>query len=250
MPKHLSFFVSFVLLYSIVGAQNLRVRELFSGKDLTGDTITIQSRYTTWVGAESLDLYLVIENKSNNVIETGAKKMELDSLQKDVMHTFCFAGNCFPTGTYISPSHAFISGGSTDSSFIAHYLFDNTVHVRGINHVAYVFYNTNSPTDSAVIYVTYNSVVSNTGINAIHSSNQTLNIFPNPASTQISFTIDESFNNKWSISIINLIGKTVFAETINNPHEIKIPVKELNSGLYFIKVQSGNEIYSGRFLKE
>jgi len=73
-----------------------------------------------------------------------------------------------------------------------------------------------------------------TGINQVSVSNN-LEIYPNPATTNISIGVDAA-----SVFIFNTIGQVVYSTT-NYLKETPINVKELNSGIYFIKTDAGTK---------
>lgn len=205
----------------------------------------IQSIYSTWVGYESLDLFLVIENKTNATIETGAKKMELDSLQPDVMHTICFAGNCYSTDVFVSPMHAFIRPGSNDSSFIAHFLFDNRVHTRGVNHVAYFFYDVAHPADSAGVFVTYNSVAIGNAVKEKSTPGVLEALFPNPANDKVKLPFPGRFE------LYNNLGEKIepFSGTFFSA-EPSVDLSSIPNGIYYYVLVDGLNKTSGKLLVE
>ncbi len=88
------------------------------------------------------------------------------------------------------------------------------------------------------------------GVNEVNNALQKISVFPNPTNNKISFSLNETNNKTLNIIITNILGETVFNNTLNYQKEIEIPVTDLNNGLYFIKVQSGNNTYAGKFVKE
>jgi len=88
------------------------------------------------------------------------------------------------------------------------------------------------------------------GINEVNNFIQKISVFPNPASNKISFSLNETSNKTLNIIITNILGERVFNNTLNYQKEIEIPVTDLNNGIYFIKIQSGNNTYAGKFVKE
>lgn len=62
-----------------------------------------------------------------------------------------------------------------------------------------------------------------------------LEIYPNPASTQVSIGVDAS-----SVSIFNTVGKEVYSTT-NYRKGTPINVEDFNSGLYFIKADNNTQ---------
>jgi len=88
------------------------------------------------------------------------------------------------------------------------------------------------------------------GVNELNNFIQKISVFPNPATNKISFSLNETNNKTLSVIITNILGKTVFSNTLNYQKEIEIPLTDLNNGIYFIKIQSGNNTYAGKFVKE
>ena len=93
-----------------------------------------------------------------------------------------------------------------------------------------------------------------TGINESHIDNETLNIYPNPATNQITMEFDLAETKNTFIEIKNLLGQTV--ENITNTafskgaNKIEIEINEFSKGLYFIQLQSGNKIINKKFVKQ
>ena len=88
------------------------------------------------------------------------------------------------------------------------------------------------------------------GLNEVNNTLQKISVFPNPATNKISFSLNETNSKTLSVIFTNILGETVFNNTLNYQKEIEIPVTDLNNGIYFIKIQSGNNAYAGKFVKE
>lgn len=71
-------------------------------------------------------------------------------------------------------------------------------------------------------------------------------VYPNPADDQI--FINNSFKNIISYQIFDITGKTVLSD---NSYETgkSIFIKDLKTGIYFIKITDGKNIYNYRFVK-
>lgn len=232
-------------------AQNLSLTDMSNQADITGASITIRSTDNNgWVGFESLDLAVKVSNTSAGTMEIGARKIELDTLQSDVQHTICFAGACYATTVFVSPNHLMLPPGASDSGFIAHYLFDNRVHIRGINHVEYMFYNVNNPVEAVTVNVTYNTVV-NTGIDEQNNTNSGILLFPNPANELITLAFDDASSgvSDLQLKITGAMGDLVnVMKQFTNEKTIALETKNLPAGIYFLSVQNnGKTIKSGKF---
>jgi len=85
------------------------------------------------------------------------------------------------------------------------------------------------------------------GLNTISES--TISIYPNPANEIINvnsnFAVDE-----YSIEIIDITGRSIsqIPYSANNSN-LQIDISTLTKGLYFIKLNNGNSIYTARFSK-
>lgn len=73
-------------------------------------------------------------------------------------------------------------------------------------------------------------------------------VFPNPAKNVINIsTVD--MKGLVKISIFDLQGKLIYSNSINNNDEqITIPLQNIISGNYLIKLENGNKIVSKRFI--
>ena len=80
----------------------------------------------------------------------------------------------------------------------------------------------------------------------IPSNNPEIHILPNPSSDFISVMFET--NEKATYSVIDLSGKILMTKSSDEPETI-FDIHELASGLYFIKVKSGNKEYTEKFLK-
>jgi len=87
-------------------------------------------------------------------------------------------------------------------------------------------------------------------IEKVNSPDYHFNIYPNPASGDL--TIHTSVNNgqESEISIINMLGEVMQKEKIKINKEEKINIKELPSGMYMIRVAGQEEEWVGRFVKQ
>jgi hypothetical protein len=82
----------------------------------------------------------------------------------------------------------------------------------------------------------------NTGINEPTQPNNSVHVFPNPASTSITFQIENSTDE---IIIIDQLGKEVRRQKINGEKQIEISVADLADGMYFYQVVQKDNIRSG-----
>lgn len=73
-----------------------------------------------------------------------------------------------------------------------------------------------------------------------------LNIFPNPATDNLSIEANEQITE---VNIYNIIGVSVYNEQCTN-NNLNVNISEFNSGVYFVKVKTGNGETVKRFIKQ
>jgi len=95
------------------------------------------------------------------------------------------------------------------------------------------------------VYVSKDSI---TSIVNYQENQPTIDIFPNPASDKISFQISEPYK-QCNITITDILGKEVQKRTLIYP-EKDIALNEINSGIYFIKVEVNNKTVTKKIVVE
>ncbi len=83
-----------------------------------------------------------------------------------------------------------------------------------------------------------------TGISSIKSSNNFLNIYPNPASNLLNVVSDSPFD----YSIVDITGRTVLSSKAAS-NNFQIDINALSKGLYFLKAFNGEKTSIMRFEK-
>ena len=71
-------------------------------------------------------------------------------------------------------------------------------------------------------------------------------IYPNPASEVLFVTLKQSSDNSF-YTIVNMLGQTVSRGVIENE---MIPLESIQSGIYILNIQVGDQYHSKRFVKE
>ncbi|HOZ87327.1 MAG TPA: T9SS type A sorting domain-containing protein, partial [Bacteroidia bacterium] len=78
------------------------------------------------------------------------------------------------------------------------------------------------------------------GIKEVAEANAAMNIYPNPATDEITIDLSNLKENIRSLEIINVLGETVFQKhgpELSNENLVKVPVKDLSGGTYFVVVE-------------
>jgi hypothetical protein len=233
----------FLLIFPTgLNAQNLILKDV-GGNVVTGDTIDVVFLPGPDHGWTELTVEVFLKNISNDTLEAGLKKKEF-TRKFDEYHSFCFAGNCVDSSTHTSPYHAMIVPGGVDSSFSGHFRFDDLLHVPNKCLVSYTFYNVNNPADSAIVYVSYNTMLQS-GVSDYSSNNAFLsNAFPNPVNDFLNFNYNllNTISSKQAYLVIsNTLGqcqrKQLLTEDIGS---ISINTSDWKPGVYYYSILSGN----------
>lgn len=90
-----------------------------------------------------------------------------------------------------------------------------------------------------------------TGIEDIAVLKSSLNIFPNPATFDLTLKFNTKKSININISVLDLIGKVIYAEEFNSKsgQNIKnININDFDNGTYLIKIQNGNDVITKRFV--
>ena len=81
-----------------------------------------------------------------------------------------------------------------------------------------------------------------------------LTVYPNPATSNLHVEINHPYTSKASFKVLDLLGKIISADRIDlveGNNKINVEVNELNSGIYFVKIQDDEgKQYSQRFTKQ
>jgi len=89
-----------------------------------------------------------------------------------------------------------------------------------------------------------------TGIRSVTAQNQ-WEIFPNPVTDNLTIRATSGNLNIESVEVIDLIGKIVAEQLIKNQNKtVQINVAGLASGMYFLKIKTGDSMYVQQVVKQ
>ena len=116
--------------------------------------------------------------------------------------------------------------------------------------------------NTASIFFDYNAgIVTNTTLNTIASSLSvkeekaeitSVSIYPNPVSNLLNVNISLNKSENVKVEIFDYTGKIIYTKKViinNGTNNYKLNVKDLNNGVYLVKITSQNLNYSERFIK-
>ena len=86
-----------------------------------------------------------------------------------------------------------------------------------------------------------------TGVNDVNQIS--FSIFPNPTTSVLNFSANNLSMNG-AVEIYSLDGKLMLQSNINNSQNTKLNVADLNAGIYFVKIISGEKTGITKFVKQ
>lgn len=83
---------------------------------------------------------------------------------------------------------------------------------------------------------------------ATNQVDRIINLYPNPATTYITFDLQNGYQKGLSLQVFSFLGKKMY-ETKNLPQKLTLDLAEFNRGLYMYHLTdaSGRVIESGKF---
>ncbi len=89
-----------------------------------------------------------------------------------------------------------------------------------------------------------------TGIITSNLLNSEVNLAPNPATSELTISFTSEINKITKVSIMDVLGKTIYNSEINEGKAVIIPIIELSNGIYFVKIEQGKNYTIKKFVKE
>ncbi|PCI98115.1 MAG: hypothetical protein COB15_06360 [Flavobacteriales bacterium] len=76
-----------------------------------------------------------------------------------------------------------------------------------------------------------------------------IKVVPNPNKGVFNLYLDDSFEGKVIVEVLNTIGAVIFNKTVYNTKSLKLDIENQPMGIYFLKVTSGNNVKVERIIK-
>lgn len=116
---------------------------------------------------------------------------------------------------------------------------------------------TNNPlakldTDVQALHSIYNSTLNQCLTTSIkEQKNQTVfTVSPNPTNALLNINSGKLINSNVNIEVIDALGKVLISEDYKEFNQASINVSALSSGIYFVKITSGDNTTTKKFIKE
>jgi len=150
MKKVLPGLLTLIALPVLLCGQSIEL-SLESGEVIPGGyTVNVTDAPT----ASALAAHVYVKNISTETRNVLVKKVILLNIEGS-MNTFCWAGSCYGPNTYVSPSATVLLPGETATDFAGDLSPNGN---EGIGTIMYVWFDENNTSDSAYVYVNFNTM--------------------------------------------------------------------------------------------
>lgn len=230
MKKLILLSAIFALLGSLVIAQSTLKLETIEQTDVTNGIINLSGTDPQLI----IDTELHLINNSNHSVNILMKK-RYNTIVEGSDAYFCI-GLCYPSSVFQSTQEVAICGGCTLEGGDG-----LSVHFRprgftGQSQIVYTFWPVGVESDSVTLTVNY----SIGEVSAPEYSAQQVSVYPNPASTNVTFEYPFKSARNNFVAISNMLGSEVKRVSISNPQsKNNLSVADLMPGVYFYTIYDG-----------
>lgn len=189
---------------------------IYEGLTLTNNLI--QNNDTGIMAISNYGIYLPISG--NHICNNGLNVINMDDVNKDL------TGNCWCT---------------SDSTEIENKLID------GYDNIYLGLFNYNIYEDNCMTILKSVIKVNLTNVTETESD-KLVKFYPNPFQSNLTVDFIEDSDYPVTLSIFNNVGKLVFTE-ICNKQTINLDLNHIPSGMYFLRVKTGDLISNRKIIK-
>lgn len=241
MKKFYLLSLTFFLSVCATKAQNFQIIDNNTGNPLSSNAIILED---VAAGNQS-HLYFSIKNLSSSSVTYGLYKTDVainPGTDAGADAYFCFAGQCYPSTTYTSPTHVTVGAGQFSASVdnIQAYL-DEDAYTAGYSEIRYTVYDFNNPSDNFSFTIKYNPTLMSVHEN-VNVLTYVSNIFPNPSVDKAQIILNSRTEvSHATVTITNALGSIVSVKNISlttGKNNIILNTEGLNSGLYFATIKT------------
>lgn len=233
MRKNFTFLFMFLVFSSLsvsLFSQTLELQTTGGSPLQYGDTITVSG---TPQSSELIG-YLHVKNISSSSVSITCTKTYI-YIVPGSSNTFCWANNCYPPNTFTSTSSKTLAPQEIATDFTGDYYPSGN---SGISYIRYTFNVYHG--DSAWIIIKFDATGSGISSNNMAKLSKP---YPNPATTQINIPYQLSTNQKSSLEIFDIIGKSKGVYTLNSKSNIHtLLLEDYNNGIYFIQLKANGKV--------
>nr|MBP7168274.1 T9SS type A sorting domain-containing protein [Bacteroidia bacterium] len=202
----------------------------------TGDSIFLAGSWQTTAG-----LYTEVYQNQNGCDSIRYTNLQVNSLPV-VTLTLPDSAICQPDIPYTLTGE-FPTGGNWIGSGVSGNIFNPAALPPGMYTIQYEYTDSNGCSATAADSIVY-YICSGIQENEIAS----IGLYPNPASDYLEIQLPENQTLQQRYEIIDSNGRLLDSGVINKQNN-RIDIRTLSDGIYLMKIQSEQEIRTGRFIK-
>ena len=115
---------------------------------------------------------------------------------------------------------------------------DGTVFVNQIGAID--FFANGGPTDFGEMYIDDVTYTDNTSVGVAEAAQLGATTYPNPTKDVVNVTLPSALSAQATVQLMDLTGSMVNASTLVNGNAIRVNMKAVPAGVYFLRVTDGN----------
>lgn len=244
------FLASLTALSLVAGAQSIQL------KNVDEDVIIAPNAVLPMVTTPDANVKITFDVKNTSAAtQTYTAKRYDIQLNSDAASSttatayFCFGGNCYGPGTFVSPNNLVLTAGQSASQVQGQWqmlIADlDEASALGLSIVKYTFANVNTAADSVQVTVKYNG--STVGLKENAKSNLKVSVFPNPSANGIVTVKGDAEFTK--VDVINQLGSVIMSkQAVNANGATSLDLSDVAPGVYFIKVFAGAKSHTEKLV--
>jgi hypothetical protein len=188
----------------------------------TVDTLAFWYKYTPSVANDSAEVYGSFKNNGSNIWGVS-KRLGSSSIYKYVEMPISVMGGMSPDSVIIN--------------FNSSLWQDSTVNYVGA--------------DLKIDDVHFKSQPLSTGVIEFGQYDKTFRVYPNPAKEELIIAAEKNSIELTNIKVVDITGRVIKNEALNNVYFLKINTSSYASGIYFYEIKDKQGmIYKNKFVKE
>jgi hypothetical protein len=227
----------FIGLTNINAQSSIQLTNNSTGDPITNNIVFLEDVAT---GGQS-HVYIELKNISSSSVTYAVKKYDI-TINPGGDAYFCWGGQCFPTSTTVTPLANYVTLTAGQTYAPQSFYYDETIS-EGYTEVKYEVYDVNNTSDAVSFTFKFNPTLASVKDNGSLFTSIS-DVYPNPSVNKAQIIVNSKVNtNNASISITNALGSIVSVKNIElsaGKNNIHLDSENLNSGIYFATISSGN----------
>jgi hypothetical protein len=166
---------------------------------------------------------------------------------------FCFASYCYGPDPSVSPNPITLNPGQSASQLSGSYNMLVTELIEadggmGFNEIKYTVQSISNAADSIQFTIRYNEAM---GVNEAQKTITSVDLFPNPATENVSVKVNALKATDGRIVVYNALGAIVAEKAValnEGKNKVEMNVDTFAPGIYFATIKSGNSNITRKFI--